>query len=288
MYSILLFILIVIVCCNYVVFPLSAGTVDSGKQAISSLSIVPMQSCVYRLCAVIVEPREKNLVKIVNHFMKVLPDYTHFQIFHGTENKDLVYSVYGDDPRVSLWNMGVDNLTIQGYSALLTSTEFWNCIRSENVLIFQTDAITCRKSKHKIEDFYKYDFIGAPVPSYILGLINVLFLGKGYPIFHTRFYNGGLSFRKRSKMLAVIREYPWDEKCTEDMWFCAFLPNVDGKLPSKSAARKFSFEAENLDDTPWGIHKPRKNYEELCRVCSEVEKIDYVPAHTDYRNLYLL
>jgi hypothetical protein len=189
---------------------------------------------------------------------------------------------------MSLWNLGVDNLSMQGYSALLTSKEFWNTIQSEQVLIFQTDAITCGKSKFKIDDFMDYDFIGAPVPTYISILINILFMSKGYITGHSRFYNGGLSYRTKSKMLAVIEEYPWDQKCTEDIWFCAFLPCVGGVLPTRAEARKFSFEAEKLTTTPWGLHKPRKKYNSLCEICPEIKDIPFVPTHTDYRSLYLL
>ena len=189
---------------------------------------------------------------------------------------------------MTLIDMGVDNLTIQGYSALLTSKEFWESLQAENVLIYQTDAITCTNAQVSIEKFFKYDYIGAPVTPLISVLINILFMGKGYITGHSRFYNGGLSFRKRSKMLAVIKEYPWDQLCTEDIWFCAFIPRVGGVLPPREVARQFSFEAEYLTNIPWGLHKPRKEHDSLLKVCPEMKHIPFVPTHTDYRNLYLL
>jgi len=286
----LFFGLIIIIICQTCVFPLSAGTVDSGLQAAENLRLQPKRGD-YSLVAAIVEPREDNLANILAHFIKVMPEYTHFQVYHGTKNSHVLYDnfkAYIQSGKISLWNLGVDNLSIQGYSALLTSKEFWNSIQSERVLIFQTDAITCGQSMFRIEDFIDYDFVGAPLSRSIVMLINMLFMGKGYVTGHSLFYNGGLSYRTKSKMLAVIDKYPWDQMCPEDIWFCAFLPRVDGALPTREDARKFSFEAENLVCTPWGIHKPRKEYNKLCKVCPEFKKVPYIQSHTDYRNLFLV
>ena len=287
------FAFIIIIICRTIVFPLSAGTVDSGLQAAENLEIQTKQRQLqnYPLVAVIVEPREENLVKILNHFMKVMPPYTHFQVYHGTKNADIIYNNFKNhiqSNKISVWNMGVDNLSIQGYSALLTSKSFWNSVQGERTLVFQTDAITCGKSKFKIQDFVEYDFVGAPLSTTISILINIFFMGKGYVTGHSRFYNGGLSYRTKSKMLDVIKKYPWDQLCPEDIWFCAFLPRIGGVLPARESAREFSFESETLTCTPWGLHKPRKEYDQLCKICPEVKEIPYIPTHTDYRNLYLV
>lgn len=293
LFYILIFIVAIVLICRVCVFPLSAGSVDSGLIAAKNLKQQADNTKMhnYPLVAAIIEPREDNLVKILTHFINVMPSNTHFQVYHGINNAHLIYKhfqSYIDSGKLSVWNLGVDNLTIQGYSALLTSKEFWNTIQSERVLIFQTDAITCGHSKFKIENFMQYDYVGAPVSTFISILINILFMGKGYITGHSRFYNGGLSYRTKSKMLAVIEHYPWDQKCTEDIWFCAFLPRVGGVLPTREEARKFSFESEYLTETPWGLHKPRKEYDALCMVCPEMKQIPFVPAHTDYRSLYLL
>ena len=279
--------------CRTCVFPLSAGTIDSGLKAIESVEILTDRRKLndYPLVAIIVEPRKENLVRILKHFIRVLPNYTHFQVYHGKYNRELLYTNFRpliNSGKMSLWDLNIDNLTIQGYSALLTSKAFWNTIQSEQVLVFQTDAITCEQSKFDITDFQDYDFVGAPIPRHISILIGLLFMCKGYIIGHIKFFNGGLSFRKRSKMLAVINEYPWDRLCPEDVWFCSFLPRVGGVLPDKNQARKFSFESEELTHTPWGVHKPRKEYNKLCKICPEFTKIPITPAHSDYRSLFLL
>jgi len=282
-----------VVVCRYCVFPLSAGTVDSGRIAAECLAdqCRRVESRDYPLVAVIVEPREDNLVETIEHYLEVMPKYTHFQVYHGTKNLGIILDNFKDDiqnGKISLWNLGVDNLTIQGYSALLTSRLFWESVRSERVLIFQTDSITCKGSTFNIEEFTEYDFIGAPLPRHIRALIGMRFLTMGVRTGHSQYFNGGLSYRTRSGMLAVIDKHPWDEMWTEDVWFCAFLPDVGGRLPTIKEARKFSFEAEELTCTPWGLHKPRRKYDELLKRCPAVKKIPYIPSHTDYKSLYLV
>lgn len=291
LFWLLLFIVIlIIVISRTVVLPLAAGTTEYGAKAVQNLKRYKISNS-YPLVAAIVEPREQNLVKIINHFMTVLPQYTHFQVYHGTKNIDLIYKHFKPyilAGKISLWNLGVENLTINSYNTLLTSKEFWNTMQSERVLIFQTDAITCGRSNVQLEEFYKYDFVGAPLTKHILALIQVMFLGKGYMYGNNDIYNGGLSFRKKSKMLKVLEEYPWDGLTSEDVWFCYFLPEVGGVLPTREEASRFSFETGELVGTPWGLHKPRKEWDRLCDICPEVKEIPFVPAYTDYRSLYLL
>jgi hypothetical protein len=281
-------IIIIIIASNFVTFPLDAGSRLPGVQAMINLEnrLLDFPEKLDRnLVAAIVEPRKNNLVETIDHYLRKLPT-AHFQVYHGTKNWDILQK-YNNNSRVELFNMGVDNLTIQGYSRLLCSEAFWRTIRAENCLIFQTDSITCGSSDCDLDQFINYDFVGAPCPSYVTIGLKILFACRLMKS-EEKYYNGGLSFRKRSKMLEIVQKFPWDGKITEDVWFCHHLPKIGGKLPDLATARKFSFEAELLGETPWGLHKPRKNYSKLCNVCPEFKSIPYVPAHTDYRNLYML
>lgn len=290
----LLFIsMIIIFICNTVVFPLNAGSSESGiiasREIAKQLNTHSLKD--YPLVAAIVEPREEYLVECIKHFMDTLPQYTHFQVYHGTENKEIVYANFGSyiaSGKMSAWDLNVKNLTIQGYSALLTSESFWRSIQSDRVLIFQTDAALCSETKLNIEMFYAYDFIGAPMPSYINILIWLRFLFTGCLITHLRYFNGGLSFRRRNKMLELITKHPWNYMWPEDVWFCAHLPQINGVLPTIAAARTFSFEAEQLAGVPLGVHKPRKEWSALSQICPQVKNIKRVASHSDYRNLFLL
>jgi hypothetical protein len=260
-------------------------------KAISQLKNLPNDNEQYRLVAAIVEPRMDNLIETIRTYMTSLPEDTHFQIYHGLNNKQILEKEFINEIRshkFSLIDLGVENLTIQSYSELLTSIDFWNSIKSEHVLIFQTDSTTCKNSSFKIDDFMKYDFIGAPTTHIINNFIHFYFLPKGYYVNYRNFMNGGLSFRKKSKMIEVLQKYPWDGKMTEDVWICMGLSKIGGNLPTREESRKFSFEAEKLDSIPWGLHKPRKEINKLNMICPEVKNIPTMNSNRDYRNLFLL
>jgi hypothetical protein len=73
--------------------------------------------------------------------------------------------------------------------------------------MFQGDSILCSNAVRSVDDFFEYDFIGARIaPGW----------GKGY--------NGGLSLRRRSTVLRVLREWEYTSKSKphpEDQWFYA-------------------------------------------------------------------
>lgn len=276
MFILLIIFLLITLCIILVnVIPVCGGSKEIGEIAITNfqkqLFIQKLKD--YTLVAAIVEPREKNLVPIIRHYLQKLPDYTHFQIYHGQQNvallkREFVYEI--DVGKISLWDMGVRNLTIQAYNYILTSPIFWKTMQSNNVLIFQTDTVMC-PSGTDISQFFKYDYIGAPMNLYNI-FVNCLsrFYAKGHFIAHTQFFNGGLSLRKRDTMIKLLKEHPWDGLTPEDVWFCAFLPNISGIVPDKETARAFSYEDERLQGVPWGVHKPnQKSYRLLEEICPD-------------------
>jgi len=294
--SLILFICIIsiLLFCNCVRLPLSGGSEQPGYTVIENFKQFNVsKENKYDLVGVIMEPRKDNLVLVINNFKTKLPDNAHIQVYHGTHNKGLLEIIFKDDinsGKISLWNMGVDNLNIQSYSLIFTSKEFWDTIQAEKVLIFQTDAITCSESNIDLSKFYKYSFVGAPLPKHVCLLIQLLFLCKSYYIPHSLFFTGGLSYRTKSSALKVIKEYPWDHKVPEDIWFCAFIEKVGGLLPERNIAREFSYESEYLPQNivPWGLHKPRNNHEKVKQICTNAKKIPLVKPHSDYRNLYMI
>ena len=121
---------------------------------------------------------------------------------------------------------------IEDYNNLLTSKNFWKQINGENILIFQTDTCLCSKNKHKIYNILKYDYVGAPWKS------------KRMPKMGG---NGGLSFRKKSKMLQVCDKY---KNGNEDNFFSSrnlFYP--DKKLSQNI------FVETIFSENPFGVHK---------------------------------
>ena len=192
--------------------------------------------------AVIIEPREhKALAFVLKNFLDNLSDEWNILIMHGNKNVDFVANIIDNDlakyrSRIQLHNLQVDNLTIDDYNQLLVNEEFYQHIPTEIFLIFQTDTMICNKDK--LNEFLDYDYVGAPWS----------WLGS-----EKKGGNGGLSLRRKSKMLEKIRQCKNTEDEYEDMYFSNSCGNLN--FPKYEKAKRFSVETVYNDDS-FGIHKP--------------------------------
>lgn len=188
--------------------------------------------------AVIVEPRKLDVFEMVlRNFMYFLSKEWTLYIFHGTENEKFVKQITKNWGQIEYVNLGKANLTQQDYNSLLTSAEFYNRIHCENILIFQCDTIL---RKPIPREFLDYDFVGAPWFS----------PGEGY----LQIGNGGLSLRKKSAMLKIINQQPYEPPNNEDGYFAKNLVQLRMNTPSVQTASEFSVETIFYHD-PVGIHK---------------------------------
>lgn len=186
-----------------------------------------------RKVAVILETRPlSHLLPLLLHFSSVLGPEWPIYLFTAPSvvkllGKSLSFKRAVDDGRIELRGlpMGVP----EDYpfhdplkrSEFLTQPWFWESLMpAEHVLLFSADSMICSKSQSSIDDFLKYDFIGAPLaaedPDYdeILGV------------------SGTLSLRNRNAMVNVARKTDWTmvasgnrdasgvfRKSLEDEWF---------------------------------------------------------------------
>ncbi len=111
--------------------------------------------------------------------------------------------------------------SISDYNRLLTSFEFWENIKEENVLIIQHDSALLRTG---IEEFYKWDYVGAPWE------------------FQQHGGNGGLSFRKKSAMLKCLHEVAPIPELNEDIYFSNALKFLGMNLAPREICSQFSCE----------------------------------------------
>ena len=192
--------------------------------------------------AIIVEPRQHNAMEFVlTNFTNFLDERWNFIIFHGTQNQEFVENIIDnklqkDKDRIKLINLNVDNLTIHDYNTLFFDKSFYDNIPTETFLVFQTDSMICEKHKDIIYEFINYDYVGAPWS------------------FNKQVGNGGLSLRKKSKMLELL------EKCShanqnEDMIFANLSDCIHMNKPSFEDAKTFSIETVDSDKS-FEIHKP--------------------------------
>lgn len=221
--------------------------------------------------AIIIEPRQhKALEFVLKNFSDNLSNEWNIIIFHGNLNIDYVKNIILKIKRpIKMINLNVDNLTIQEYNKMFYTKTFYDNIPTETFLVFQTDTMICKTFKKLINNFLKYDYVGAPWKG-----INGLY-GVG---------NGGLSLRKKSKMLEMIN------KCNsriyeregilhnEDIFFsnlCADKVNMN--KPDLDESKNFSIETVYNDET-FGIHKcwnymTPDNLKKINDFCPELDKL---------------
>ena len=191
--------------------------------------------------ALIIEPRKhKALHFVLNNFLSNLSDDWSIIIFHGNQNIEYVTNIVENlkekhTKTIKLINLNVDNLTHMTYSYLFMSESFYQYIPTETFLVFQTDSMIIKENKDLINSFLNYDYVGAPWIS------------------NKRVGNGGLSLRKKSKMLEIIRSKGYIHM-HEDAYFTLNIhPSISYNLPTFSEATSFSVETA-FYDTPFGIH----------------------------------
>lgn len=194
--------------------------------------------------AVIVEPREHAALEFVlTNFLENLPENWQILIMHGNKNRAFVEKIRDEKlakyrSRIRLHDLQVDNLTIPEYNRLLVSTAFHDRIPSEIFLVFQTDTMICKESGVQLDEFVKYDYVGAPMP-HIDGLVG----------------NGGLSLRKKSKMIEIIEKCKYNGQDPEDYYYANACKGVEFVKPNRETASRFSNEGE-YSETSFGVHKP--------------------------------
>jgi hypothetical protein len=191
--------------------------------------------------AIIIEPRVHTAFKLVlENFLTHLDDQWDIIIFHGNLNKQMLEELVDSDlkmykSRIKMIHMKVDNLSFFDYNSLLRCKKFYEYIPTEMFLVFQLDTLISDVYKNNIYDFMQYDYVGAPWPMHFPDLVG----------------NGGLSLRRKSKMLQILDEWPIDPRINEDMYFASYTGLYK---PSYQDAKNFSVECI-YHDKSFGIHQ---------------------------------
>jgi len=189
-----------------------------------------------------------------------LPFWKH-TVVCGNNNYNLIKSIcenitFGIKSKINIIKLNIYNLTPSEYSDLLTNELFWNRLKGEKILIYQEDSILFHNN---IQQFLKYDYIGAPWPKEQ----DDNSLGVG---------NGGFSLRSKSKLLKCLRNVDINElelgehtikymknTCTtyipEDVYFSKSMIDYNiGLVASRKIASQFSQETIKSNN-PLGGHQ---------------------------------
>jgi len=164
--------------------------------------------------AIITEARQlPRLDEIIQGHLDMLPDDYELIIYHGAHNKHLFKNFDCEKKEVFI-------NSLKDYNYLMTNPALWKTLtRFDRVLVFQNDSGILRKG---IEEFYEYDYVGAPWK----------FQDKGG--------NGGLSLRNPNVMLDTCLKTAYHHGLGyEDVYFSNHLK---GKLAPREVCEKFSVE----------------------------------------------
>lgn len=138
---------------------------------------------------------------------------------------------------------GTDLTSSSAVSQFLTSPWIWEqLLAAQRVLLFQSDSILCSKSEARVEDYFAYDLVGAPILSAY---------GSGY--------NGGLSIRNPRLFLQIVRETDFlsSGQKFEDQFYYDELRKRGANMPAEDVAKTFSVETIYYE-TPLGYHQPQR------------------------------
>ena len=194
--------------------------------------------------AIILEPRKHKAMEFVlANFLDNLDERWSFIIYHGTENGQWLNEMINRNPyilknknRIILKSLGVNNLKLNEYSSKMTNYEFINSIPTEVFLVFQTDTMISKPYKDLIYDYIEYDYVGAPWNDRGIG-------------------NGGLSLRRKTKMLEIIKKVPYRIGYAEDHYF---YTSRMMRVPTFEKAKEFSIETV-YSPKAFGIHAAWKH-----------------------------
>jgi hypothetical protein len=201
---------------------------------------------------IIIEPRiHTNLILVIKNFMFLLQNKDWgLIIFHSNKNKNFLKSKLYDIPNIIYINITEDNLTIHEYNQLFYSKNLWNILKDKgckHALFFQTDTLLL---KDNVDDFIKYDYVGAPWNKNLPWRKSNLF-------YNVEVGNGGLSLRNVDIMIKILDKYSNDSmmRFNEDGFYSYYCVIEKYNIPSLENAMKFSVETIYYD-SPCGLHKP--------------------------------
>ena len=194
--------------------------------------------------AVIIETRFRtNLIPLILHFSSVLGPSWPILIYTSAESVGLFAAsaaltryLHSGQIQVRILPQTVLFTNSDSVNAFMTKKWLWESLEpAENILLFQSDSMLCANAARSVDDYFEYDFVGAPIATG---------LGVGY--------NGGLSLRKRSTIMEILNRWDWETTKKEgdrfeDQWFynrsvlthSASAPSFT-PIPSKFSLRRDS------------------------------------------------
>lgn len=187
--------------------------------------------------ALLIENRANPiLAPLMLHFMSVVPAEWRFRFMGSAESVAHINGSVAIREQVQAGKLDLTlipaNMSTAGteqISRFLTTLWLYEVVLqpAEWLLVFQTDSILCANSRRNLNDYLEYDWVGAPWNPW----------GQWGG-------NGGLSLRRVSAMIAVLRDQVRiDGSEPEDVWLSERLAHRPGaRMANGTVALTFSGE----------------------------------------------
>lgn len=242
---------------------------SSGSTAVGVAPATPAAPVADRPVAVIIESNIiPNLIPLMLHFATVLGPAWGMILFTlqdgWVEPMSPAFQRFLGEGRIEVRFLPTDTkfTNSASVSRFLTSPWLWEqVIEAPRMLLFQSDSILCSKSEGRVDDYFEYDLVGAPIAAQY---------GQGY--------NGGLSIRNPRLFLNITQEVDFVASGHEfeDQFFYEELQKRGAALPSADVAKTFSVETIYYE-TPMGYHQPQRwqsaHMDEVEEWCPEVKML---------------
>lgn len=209
-----------------------------------------------------------NLIPIMLHFATVLGPAWGMILFtlqdRWVEPLSPAFQRFVEAGRIEVRFLPADTQlsSSQAVSRFLASPWLWEQVQlAKRVLLFQSDSILCSKAEASVEDYFRYDLVGAPIAEQY---------GQGY--------NGGLSLRNPRIFLEIAKgvDFATSGHEFEDQFFYSELQKRGASMPGVDMAKTFSVETVYYE-TPLGYHQPQRwqsaRMEEIEEWCPEVKML---------------
>jgi hypothetical protein len=234
--------------------------------------------------ALLIENRPNPiLAPLMLHFMSVVPPDWRFRFMGSVESVEHINKSVAIREQVAAGKLDLtyipSNMTTgsqEEISAFLTTLWLYEVVLqpAEMLLIFQTDSILCANSRQTLNDYLDYDWVGSPWNP------NGRFGG-----------NGGLSLRRVSAMIAILREQqrlPYAEP--EDVWLTDRLGHRPGaRMANGTVSQAFSGEINSGKETELDVSKDGsktsadRHSDDYNSAIEAVEAGEYVEGIDDWR-----
>jgi Protein of unknown function (DUF5672) len=196
--------------------------------------------------AVIVETRSSFwLPLVIANFADKLPNWNIYLFLTLDVYNFLIPHLKTSRLKINIFDV-TGRFGPQEYSCMLYQREFWNMIREDVVLIFQTDTVIFKEPD---PSYYQYAFVGSPC-----GELSENFI-----------MNGGLSLRSKRAMLHIVNSLSEFPKEPEDVYFTNKCRQLNMRVPDIRTCFKFAAESRAHKDVI-GVHGTDKYYLPPCEI----------------------